>query len=61
MELLMLTLWLGSQPTLTEIATAVGSIKLGGAALAEKLPISRFARVAAAAAITVCSMRTDDF
>ena len=28
---------------LTEIATAVGSIKLGGAALAEKLPVSRFA------------------
>jgi hypothetical protein len=59
MELLMLTLWLGSQPNLTEIATVVGSIKLG-AALAEKLPLSRFARVATAAAITVCSMSTDD-
>jgi hypothetical protein len=56
----MLSLWLGSQPNLAEISTAVGRIKLLGAALAEKLPISRFTRVATAAAITVCSMGTDE-
>jgi hypothetical protein len=59
MELLMLALWLGSQPNPTEVATAIGSIKLGGAALAETLPISRFAGVATAAAVSVCSMGTD--
>jgi hypothetical protein len=51
MELLMLSLWLGSQPNLTEIATAVGRINPGGATLTEKLPVSRFNRVATAAAI----------
>jgi hypothetical protein len=47
-------------PNLTEIATAVGRIKLLGAALAEKLPVSHFARVITAAVITVRSMGTDD-
>jgi hypothetical protein len=46
----MLALWLGSQPNPTEIATAIGSIKVGGAALAETLP---------AAAVSVCSMGAD--